>query len=93
MPMPLYNDTGIIGVVLDTATTNVTGTFILTLGAILMIFIVVTLVFRIPLEYMFVLLFPLFLVVSAFYMPLKVVLGIAIFALAVIGLKKWVWGD
>jgi len=55
------NETGFVGDILTGLTNNVTGSLFLTLLMIMLFFILMTLLFRFPIEFSLVLLLPLFL--------------------------------
>mgnify|MGYP003149167858 CR=1 FL=1 len=78
------NETGLIGLIITTATNNITGSLFLTFFLMLFLFITFGLMFRMPLELSFVLLMPLLIVITAFYSNFLIIYGLALIALALI---------
>lgn len=58
----IINETGIIGSLIHQATINVTGTIELTVFAMFVLFIVFGLMFKLPFEWIFIIMIPLVLV-------------------------------
>ena len=61
------NTSQIIGQMIMTATTNITGSIILTLGMVILILFAIAVMFSIPLEFTAIIVFPLLLSYIAYY--------------------------
>ena len=72
------NNTGVISSILSAGTTNLTGSIVLTLFMILMFLIIIAIMFKIPLEFLVVLILPFCLIVasetSSFWIPITTIL-------------------
>jgi hypothetical protein len=64
-----YNQSAPIGQIIDAATTNTTGDFGLTLVFILLFFVILCFIFRMPMELIAIVIFPFLLVGAAFGIP------------------------
>jgi len=88
--MGLFNETGLIYVVTNALTVNVTGDLFLTLLLIVLMFMLFAFAFRIPLEFTAILVFPLLIGFAveggAGFMP---ILGVGIFYLTVLLAKNF----
>ena len=84
------NETGFIATLLTNITNNITGSLFLTLLLIMLFFIVVALIFRIPIEYTAVILTPLFLVFIAATSDFLAVGGLVLIYLGILFAKNFI---
>ena len=88
--MSLFNETGLIYVVTNAVTVNITGDLFLTLLLLVLAFMLFAFAFRIPLEFTVILVFPLLIAFGveggAGFMP---VLGVGIIYLSVLLAKNF----
>lgn len=61
-----YNETGLLGQVIDGMTVNVTGSIFLTLLGLVILLVLFAVIFRIPIEFTAIFLMPLFFVLMAY---------------------------
>ena len=87
----LLNQTGTIGKVLEAGTINLTGTMAATLLLIFMVFIAVTIMFKVPLEVTAIILLPFLLAAGAYYSSVVVVLVSLILFISMIIAKNWLF--
>jgi len=82
--MDFINESGLIASVLNHMTINVTGSTFLTLLAIVMGLIVIALMFRLPVEWTSIIVFPFLIVTAAFYTDFLPVLGVFVIYLGIL---------
>lgn len=88
--MSFLNETGFMGVVFESFTTNVSGSVFLTLLAIFVLLIGLFIMFRIPIETILVLVLPVVLVFMAYAQGgFLAVGGVIIILLGIILAKNW----
>lgn len=87
----IVNQTGTIGNILSAGTQNLTGSMVATLFLILMIFIALTIMLRIPLEITAIIILPFCLGAGAFYSNFMIpVVAILVFLTMMIA-KNWLF--
>jgi len=80
----LFNTTGTIGVILQYATTEVTGSIFLTLLGIVIGLMVLCMLLRLPMEFTAILVLPLLLGCASYYSEFTAILGVFLIYLGVI---------
>jgi hypothetical protein len=83
----IYNETGIIGVVIEGLTTDVTGSLFLTLLMLTTMIVIVMLMFRIPVEYHALIIAPLMLTLMAYTQEFMAIGGIMLIIMAIVFAK------
>lgn len=86
--MTLIDTNGIIAQVLNLGTTNITGSDFLTLFIIFIIFILVGMIFRLPIEIILVCLLPFVLALASYYAEFVGVMVVIFFFFAFL-FAKW----
>jgi hypothetical protein len=88
--MAFVNETGLLGVALESFTTYVSGSVFITLLAVLILVIGLFIMFRIPLEAVLVLVMPMIIIFMAWEVGgFLAVGGVFIMILAIIVAKNW----
>jgi len=88
--MPFLNNTGMIGTALVYMTTNVTGNEALTYLMLTVGLMALCMLFKMPLELTFPIIFPFLMVLGLYAESLFSIIGVAILYIAVLIAKKWV---
>lgn len=86
-----YNATETIGVILNHANNEVTGSMVVTLLMILLLVIAMAIMFGIQLEYISILIIPLCISYGAYYSELLAPLATIIFYLSIIFTKNFIF--
>lgn len=79
----LYNTTGTLGVILDAITNNITGSLFLTLFLLVVMFVLLLFVMRVPFQFQPVLLLPFLLTLMAFTGEFMLIGGLALILLGI----------
>lgn len=85
----IYNGTGVLGELLCGLTNNVTGSLFFSLLLIVIGFIVIMFMFRIPLEFQGVLLLPFLLTLMAYTQEFLAIGGIVLIILSAAVARSW----
>ena len=85
-----YNTTQPIGIIINSATENITGSLFITLLLIVLFLIAICLMFRIPVEFTIILILPLLLTVSAYSSDFISILGVLLIYLGIIFGKMFI---
>jgi len=85
----LYNSTNFIGVLVDGATTNISGSLFITFLSMLLILIIMMGLFRIQFEFILLFLFPFMLVLMAYDTRFQLIGGLIVFMIAMYLTMKW----
>lgn len=85
----MINETGVIGEVMVGLTNNVTGSLFLTLVLILVIFVIIGSLFRVPIEWQAVYLYPLMIAFMAYSGEFLAIGGVMAMFLGVILAKQF----
>jgi len=87
----IINSSNTIGMILDAGTQNLTGLMVATMFLLLMFFITLMIMFKVPLEVMALLLLPFVLAVATFYSSFMIVLVAFIIFLSMMLAKNWLF--
>lgn len=90
MAIAFMNETGFIAIVITDMTNNLTGSLFLTLMLIMIFFILVALLFRLPIEFAIILILPLFLVFMAATSEFLAVGGVVLIYMGIIIAKNFI---
>jgi len=85
----LYNSTNFIGALVDSATTNISGSLFITFLSMLLILIIMMGLFRIQFEFILLFLFPFMLVLMAYDTRFQLIGGLIVFMIAMYLTMKW----
>lgn len=84
------NETGFIAATLTNVSNNITGSLFLTLLLIMILFLLIAMIFRLPIEFAIVILAPLFLVFMAATSSFLAVGGVMLIYLGIIFAKNFI---
>lgn len=87
--MAFINDIGIMGIIIDNLTQNVTGSLFLSLLFITLIIVAAAFLLQIQVEWTAIFIFPFLIVVGSFYSAFMPVMGVGIIWLALIMANNW----
>jgi hypothetical protein len=87
--MALINETGVIGTLINMTTSNITGSVYLTFIGILLLFIALGFLFKLPMEIVGILILPLLIIFAMVTNLLVPALAFALILLAVFLYRVW----
>jgi hypothetical protein len=90
--MVFFNETGQIGMIIVTATTNITGSLFLTLLMMIIILLSISMLFRIPIEFTSIFILPLLLIFMAYSSEFLAIGGIFLIYMGIIFAKNFFIG-
>lgn len=82
--MDIYTETGLIGLVIQGLTQNVTGSLFLTLLMIVTMFVLIMLLFRIPVEFQAVIIAPMLFTLMAYTREFLAIGGVILIFMAIV---------
>jgi len=89
--MALINATNYVGLLLSQGTTDITGTFFITLGMLFLILLALAMLFRIPIEWTAIFFIPFIIACMTYYKEFVVFGSMLAFYLALVITKYWIF--
>lgn len=89
--MFFINETGVIATIMAAGTQTLTGSMVATLFLILIVLFAIAIMFRIPLEYLAIIILPFCLSIGAYYSSFMIPIIVILIYLAMILAKNWLF--
>lgn len=87
--MPFINETGVIGIIISSGTQYLTGNVVASMLFVLLFLMAIAFMFRVPLEFTAILIFPFCLAVGSYYGSFFIPIIITVVFLSAILAKNW----
>lgn len=89
--MVLYDETGTMGIIINSMTSDVTGSLFVTLLLIVIFVMAIAFMFRIPVEWTIIFVVPLLIVIMAYSSDFLAVSGVLLIYLGILIGKNWIF--